>query len=177
MKKSLVLTLALAVGLALTGCSKEENGNMEEDVKRAEQIEQDYFEEPILDFSLTLEQLKAREKHVLNRENLWDATETGEQIEAADPWMALYEYIHKDGKIGVFYCWPDKNKGSIYWIGLTWIGQKGISVDKIRQQLTERYGEPIVRPGSSSREYRSSERGIRVIESHYSLCFLPYQAD
>ncbi len=172
--KSRVLTTALLMAAFLAaGCSKDESEENMEENKGAGQTQQDYFEEPILDFSLTLEQLKARETHVFHEEGPWDWTETGEELDATDPWMALYDYPNEDGKFGIFYCWPDKSKGDIFNIVMIWTLRSNISRDKIRRQLVERYGEATILPNSSWREYRSEERGIRIVESVTSLRFLP----
>lgn len=124
-----------------------------------------YFEEPILDFSLTLEQVKERETHKIIRENLWDGPQ-----DAPDPWFVGYLYPNEDGKFSTYYAWTDKEKGIIDCINMYW-DDNNISRDKIRQQLTERYGEPQVDTNGLTRVYLSEQYGLRIFENRLFVSF------
>lgn len=128
-----------------------------------------YFEEPILDFTLTLQQVKAMETHEFMRENFWDVWD--ELQDAPDPWFVGYLYPNEDGKFSTYYAWADKEKGILYCIAMYWSGQKNISREKIRQQLTERYGEPQVDTEREKRIYLSELHGLRIVENSFFIVF------
>lgn len=167
MKTKILVTMALMAGLMLAGCSKEES-NMEEETK-GQTGQQDYFEEPILDFSLTLEQLKAKETHKLLSDKAWTPGENDPK-DAAKPWQTQYSYPNKDGEIITTYYWTDKDKGDMYAVVMDWSGDKGVSNDLIRQQMIKRYGYPT--PDSDNKEvYISNSRNLRIVESATSIVF------
>ena len=235
MKTNILITLALVMGMMLTGCSKEETEKFMIDMEQvsilvgddykvtpsgaftARSTDEDvatvsaegvihgvsagdadviftstedgqtqtckvsvgwkyhYFEEPILDFSMTLEQLKDRETHEYNSDNLWEPGIGGPQS-FPDPWLARYWYQNEDGKILITYCWADKSDGDIYMVHMGWsrIDNKNVPQEKIRQQLMERYGDPTTAENGIENEYRSERFKIRVIEGWSYVQFYPF---
>lgn len=160
------------MGMMLAGCSKEENGNMEENVKRAEQTQHDYFEEPILDFSLTLEQLKARDTHRLLGDGKWEPG-ADDPKGATAPWLVRYAYTHQDGVFTVTYYWTDKGGSDIYAVSIDWSGQSGISKEAIHQQMISRYGVPYYNQESGAERYYSATYKLSIIETATAIKYYP----
>lgn len=158
--------MALMAGMMLAGCSKEES-NMEEETK-GQTGQQDYFEEPILDFSLTLEQLKAKETHKLLSDKAWTPGENDPK-DAANTWQTQYSYPNKDGEIITTYYWTDKDKGDLYAVVMDWSGDKGINRWAIIQQLTTHYGASWPLNGE---EVRFSN-GVKIVENTTSIVYYP----
>ena len=125
-----------------------------------------YFDEPILDFSMNLEQLKARETHQIWGENWWDTTIEG----ANDPWLIRYKYDTQELSILACYAFLDKTKNVLNSVTLEFDRAQGIG-DKIRAQMTERYGES----GKDSEGYTqfvSVKKGVKIrILGNYAIYF------
>ena len=165
-----VLTAALLMAVIATGCSKDESENMENN--ETEQTQQDYFEEPILDFSLTLDQLKAKETHAFVYEGAWTPDADGPK-DAAAPWFANYSYPTKDGALTTAYHWTDKEKGGIYSVSVDWSGLGMDARYAIRQQLVSRYG--MSRPTSDIgvEKYYSATHKLSILETATSITYYP----
>jgi hypothetical protein len=95
-----------------------------------------YFDEPILDFTMSVEEVKQRETHPLLAENWWDAVG---YPDASDPYIIHFEYGKDDCLMYACYTFPDKKRHGVAHINLK--NQTG-SLKKILQQLEERYGTP-----------------------------------
>lgn len=98
-----------------------------------------YFDEPILDFNMSVEELKERETHPLVAENWWDVSKDGITDEAPDPYIVHFSYENEDMAMYAYYAFLDKKMPAITGIGIKVF--KGTS-NKILQQLEERYGTP-----------------------------------
>ncbi|MBR1556621.1 MAG: hypothetical protein IJ647_02485 [Prevotella sp.] len=166
-KLTSVLTAALMMAVIATGCSKDESENMEENKQT---YQYNYFEEPILDFSLTLEQLKAREKHQILHDNLWEPW-PHETTNAPDPWLVRYVYNDQDIPARVCYFFPDKKAHGLYAIQIEWDLEQGINA-KIKAQLDERYGEGET-DESGRIQYISTQKGIRIQKGVSSVTYFP----
>ena len=161
-----VLTAALMLAVIATGCSKDESENMEENKQT---YQYNYFEEPILDFSLTLEQLKAKETHKYYADNLWEPW-PNEPQDFSDPWLARYLYSYEDGEYMVTYCFEDKKNGGVYSICLDW-DRVPFSREKASKQLAERYGEPSTDANGINKVYESELFKVRVVLRGKSIVF------
>ena len=102
-----------------------------------------YFEEPVIDFSLSLEQVKAMETHKYQSDNEW---EPGPDIlNAPNPWLIRYNYEEQSIPMEICYGILDKENGGIGEIVMTAPSLRGFTQsqkEEIIQQLTERYGSP-----------------------------------
>lgn len=103
-----------------------------------------YFDEPILDFSMNLEQLKAMEVHKYESDNEW---EPGSYIQnATNPWLARFNYDNQSILMKICYGILDKENGGIGEIVMTAPSFRNFTQsqkEEIIQQLTERYGAPV----------------------------------
>lgn len=135
MKTKIFLTMALMAGMMLAGCSKDESSNMEETKGQTEP--QDYFEEPILDFTMNLEQIKQRETHPYKRDNEWEPSPDIQN--ATNPWLIVFDYTSSFAGAITFYGLLDKDKSGIGEI----VMEVGQANEKVVQKLTERYGTPM----------------------------------
>jgi hypothetical protein len=161
MKTNILLTMALMAGMMLAGCSKD-NENSEE-TRKGNNMEQtykyDYFDEPIIDFSMNAEQVKESETHLWTSENLWDAAAEGFP-DATDPFLVRFDYRNKEIPMIACYAFLDKEKGGIGTISLHMLngGQ-----EKAALQLEERYGSPSDSRGRSV--YHNSKKNCYVLLS------------
>lgn len=87
-----------------------------------------YFEEPILDFNATKEDIKEREQNVYALE---------------DDYTLQYEYRGKEVEMNAFYQFS-RTDGRLCGVALyQTIRNRRELTDKVVQQLTERYGAPV----------------------------------
>ena len=131
-----------------------------------------YFEEPILDFNMSLEELKARETHEILHDNLWEPW-PNESPNATDPWLVRYVYNDQDIPAMVCYLFPDKKQHGLYAVSLECdlVQDRDIS-SKINAQLTERYGEGETDELGRT-QYLSLSKGIRIRKSGRTFSYYP----
>lgn len=95
-----------------------------------------YFDEPILDFTMSVEDVKEREIHPFYLEGGWPAAAQGFP-DAPDPYLLWFEY--NNGITSMFACYkfPDRELHGIAEISIDFDSKFGA---EILQQLEERYG-------------------------------------
>lgn len=100
-----------------------------------------YFDEPILDFTMSLQEVKERETHPWVSENPWDAAYEGFP-EATNPFLVRFFYTNQEIPMWACYTFLDKDKKGVGTISLEMIKPDHSDLLKADQQLEERYGSP-----------------------------------
>lgn len=120
-----------------------------------------YFDEPILDFTMSVEEVKQRETHPLYAEGGW-----GEAYQyfpdAPDPYFIWYEYINGITPMFVSYRFLDWKSPGIVEIRIDF---KKIQTEML-QQLEERYGRP-----TESKDNKEHKLFVHKNNEYYIKCY------